>query len=67
MGVVELQKGECKESAQLLKKVPTDRFPYRDFYLSVALRQCGENKAAAETYSSFLRRNPAPFFITQLR
>jgi hypothetical protein len=67
MGVLELQKGECEESVPHLKEVPTDRFPYRDLYLSIALRQCGQSKAAAESYSSYLQRNPVPFFITQIR
>jgi tetratricopeptide (TPR) repeat protein len=48
MGVVGLGKGECKESVKLLKKVPSDQFPYRDTYLSIALRNCGANKAAED-------------------
>jgi Tfp pilus assembly protein PilF len=67
MGVVGLQKGECKESVKLLKKVPTDQFPYRDLYLSIALRGCGENKAADESYQNFRQRNPAPFSMTSLQ
>ncbi len=67
LGTVDLGNGNSKEAADHLKKVPTGRFPYRDLYLSIALRNCGKNKAADETYQSFLRSHPAPFLISELR
>jgi hypothetical protein len=67
LGVVVLGKGEYKESARLLKKVSSDQFPYRDLYLSIALSNCGDNKAAEESYVNFLQRNPALFDITLLK
>ena len=67
LGTAGLENGHSKEAADHLKKVSTDRFPYRDLYLSIALRNCGKHKAADETYQSFLRRNPATFLISDLR
>jgi hypothetical protein len=67
LGLVGLERGNSKEAADHLKKVSPDRYPYRDLYLSIALRNCGKNKAAGETYQSFLRRNPATFLISDLR
>jgi tetratricopeptide (TPR) repeat protein len=61
LGTVGLGKGLSKEAAKRLKKSPSDRFPYRDLYLSMALRNLGKNKAADETYQKFLLRNPAPY------
>jgi hypothetical protein len=67
LGVVGLEKGQSAESIKYLKKIPADRFPYRDWYLSIALRNCGKNKAADESFRKFLQRNPAPFFVHMLR
>lgn len=67
LGMLSLQKGESKSAADHLKKVPTDRFPYRDLYLSIALRNYGKTKAADESYRNFLRRNPVPLLISLLQ
>jgi hypothetical protein len=67
LGTIGLKKRESKEAAEYLKKISPDRFPYRDFYLSIALRNCGKNKAADESFQSFIRHNPAPYLISQLR
>ncbi len=66
LGTISLEKGQSREAAEHLKKVSADHFPYRDLYLSIALRNCGKNKAADESYRSFLRRKPAPFMIYSL-
>ncbi len=60
-GVVSLERGLYKEAARHLKKVSEDRFPYRNLFLSMALRHLGKAKSADETFLSFLRRNPFPF------
>ena len=67
LGTIGLARGNSEEAAEHLKKVPTDRFPYRDLYLSIALRNCGKEKSADQTYRAFLKRNPAPFLISSLR
>ena len=64
LGVVGLGKGEYKESVKRLKKVSSDQFSYRDLYLSIALRNCGDSKAAEESYLNFLQRNPALFYAS---
>jgi len=61
IGTVSLARGENKDAVEYLKKTSTDRFPYRDLYLSIALRHLGKTKAAEEMYKNFLRRNPVPF------
>lgn len=61
LGIVGLEKGASKDSVEHLKKVPPDRFPYRDLCLSIAMRNCGKAKAADETFRNFLQRNRAPF------
>jgi Tfp pilus assembly protein PilF len=60
IGTVSLEKGKNDEAVKYLKKAPTDRFPYRDLYLSIALHHLGKTKAAEETYKNFLKRNPVP-------
>ena len=67
MGTISVEKGNYKDAVDHLKKIPAERFPYRDLYLSMALRNSGKTKAAEETYMSFLRRNPAPYAISQIR
>lgn len=67
LGTIKLERGESKEAVEHLKKVSTNRFPYRDLYLSIALRNCGKEKAADEAHRNFLRRNPAPFLISSSR
>jgi hypothetical protein len=66
LGTVSLEKGLSREAARNLKKTPPDRFPYRDLYLSIALRNFGKTKAADESYRNFLKRRPAPFYISLL-
>jgi tetratricopeptide (TPR) repeat protein len=60
LGMLELGKGNAQGAMNHLKKAPSDRFPYRDLFLSIALRNCGKSKAADESYRNFVRRNPAP-------
>lgn len=67
LGTLEVEKGLYKDAADHLKKVPAERYPLRDLYLSMALRNSGKTKAADETYMSFLRRHPAPFAVTEIR
>ncbi len=67
LGTLKLERGESKEAAHHLKKIPADRFPFRNLFLSIALRNCGKSKEADETYRSFIRNNPAPFLISILR
>lgn len=67
LGTVGLEMGRNEEAVAHLKKVPSDRFPYRDLYLSIALRNRGQLKAAEETYRDFLRRNPVPYMVASLR
>jgi len=67
LGTVGVRMGNCRDAVSHLKKISADRFPYRDLYLSIALRNCGDIKAAERTYLSFLRRHPAPLLLTSLR
>jgi hypothetical protein len=63
LGVGDLKKGQLKDSVAHLKKAPAERFPYRDLYLSIALRNMGKTKAAEESYHTFLQHNPARYFV----
>ncbi len=67
LGTIGVEKGDSKQAAEHLKKISADRFPYKDLYLSIALRNCGKTKAAEESYRNFLRHNPAPFLVSLLR
>ena len=67
MGRVDLEKGLNKEAADHLRKIPPKRFPYRDLYLSIALRNLGKSKAADEAYRKFMERNPVPYSISTLQ
>ena len=67
MGTIELRMGQSKNALEHLKKPSTERFPNRNLYLSLALRSCGKQKAADESYQDFLRHNPAPYFVSLLR
>jgi hypothetical protein len=67
LGVTLLQRGYTKRSIQHLKKVPAPKFPYRDLYLSIALRQTGKDKAAQEAFDSFLRHVPVRFSYVEFR
>jgi hypothetical protein len=61
LGVNSLDKGLAKEAVNHLKKVPSEKYLYRDLYLPLALRGCGKTKAAEDRYRNFLRRNPAGY------
>jgi len=61
LGVMSLEKGLVKKAIEHLKKISSDKFPYRDLYLSIALRISGKTKAAEDSYQSFLRRDPVPY------
>ena len=67
LGTIGVENGKSKEATEHLKRITAERFPYRDLYLSIALRNCGKAKAADQSYQSFLRRNPPPFLISVLR
>lgn len=66
LGTVGLEKGMDKESIQHLKKIPSERYPYRDLYLSIAFRNAGKTKAADESYRNFVRQHPVPYAISIL-
>jgi tetratricopeptide (TPR) repeat protein len=66
LGTVGLGKGMNKEAAENLKKISSDRYPYRDLYLSIALRNAGKTRAADESYRNFIKRNPVPYAISIL-
>jgi hypothetical protein len=66
LGTVGLGKGMDKEAAENLKKISSDRYPYRDLYLSIALRNEGKTKAADESYRNFVKRNPVPYAFSVL-
>ncbi len=61
IGRASLEKGLYEEAVNHLKKAPQGRFPYRDLFLSIALHNLGEEKAAENLYWNFLRHNPFPF------
>jgi tetratricopeptide (TPR) repeat protein len=63
IGKVSLEKGLDKEAAKYLKDTPRDQFPYRDLYLSTALRHLGKTKTADKAYRDFLKHNPFPFAL----
>lgn len=67
LGTIELRMGHSKNALEHLKKASADRFPHRNLYLSLALRNCGKQKAADESYREFLKHNPAPYFVSLLR
>lgn len=62
-GVVCLEIGLFQEAARHLKEVSGDRFPYRDLFLSSALRNLGKTKSADAMFRDYLKRNPFPFAI----
>ena len=66
LGTVGLGKGMGKEAAENLRKISSDRYPYRDLYLSIALRNAGKTKAADESYRNFVKRNPVPYALSIL-
>jgi hypothetical protein len=66
MGIITLAKGKNAEAAGHLRKAPKSQFPYRDLYLSIALRNCGKTKAADEAFRSFVRQYRAPFAVSVL-
>jgi tetratricopeptide (TPR) repeat protein len=66
LGTVGLGKAESQEAVKHLGKIPADRFAYRDLCLSIAIRNCGKNKAADESFRNFVRRNPAPCGVSLL-
>jgi len=67
LGTIGLGEGLNKESAERLKKASPDRFPYRDLYLSIALRNLGKTKVADEAYGKFLQHHPVPYALTRLQ
>jgi len=67
MGTMELRLGNTKDAIEHLKRASADSFPDRDLYLSLALRRCGKQKAADESYRAFLKHNPAPLLVYVLR
>ncbi len=67
IGMVSLRKGEIKEAAKRLKKVPEGPFPYRDLFLSLALRNLGKTKDADRAFSGFLKRTRVPLALNTLQ
>ncbi|NLT66325.1 MAG: tetratricopeptide repeat protein [Acidobacteria bacterium] len=67
LGTVGLRKGESEAAVQHLKKASRDRFPQRDLYLSIALRNCGKTKDADASFRDFLKHNPAPLMAASPR
>ena len=63
ISTVSIRKGKNKEAVERLKKLSSDRFPYRDYYLSKALGNLGKTKASHLAYRNFLKRNPFPFAV----
>ncbi len=61
LGLMSLQRGFPQKAVEHLKKIPQEKFSYRDLYLSIALRACGKTRAAQESYQNFLRRNPVGY------
>jgi Flp pilus assembly protein TadD len=67
LGTIELRRGQSKNALAHLKKTSAERFPNRNLYLSLALRSCGKQKEADESYRDFLKHNPVPYFVSLLR
>ncbi len=67
MGMVSLKKGEMKEAAKRLKKAPEGLFPYRDLFLSLALRNIGKTKEADKAFSRYLKQIRAPLDLSTLQ
>lgn len=63
MGTIHLEKGMNKQAVKCLKKISPDKLPYRDLYLSIALRNLGKVKAADEAFRSVLRRNSISYAL----
>lgn len=63
LGVMSLQRGLPQKAVEHLRKIPPEKFLYRDLYLSIALRACSKMKAAQESYQSFLKRNPVDYVL----
>jgi len=62
LGVLALERGHYKQSAQELQNVDGRRFRYRDLYLSVAQRGLGQLKTAWKTFQDFCQHNPIQLF-----
>ncbi len=63
MGVMALQREYPLEAVRNLSKANRTRFPARDLYLSLALRELGKVDAAAKNLRKFLEGNTAPWFL----
>ncbi len=67
IGIISLEKGMNRQAADRLKRTSRDFFPYRDLYLSIALHNLGEAKAADKAYRSFFKRNPVSYALETQR
>jgi tetratricopeptide (TPR) repeat protein len=63
LGVLALGRGYHKQSALELGHVDPERFPYRDLFLSIALRGLGQSKAAARAFDTFLQHQSVALFV----
>ncbi|PYV11700.1 MAG: hypothetical protein DMG07_18615 [Acidobacteria bacterium] len=59
LGLLALEKGRWNQAAQQLSLANPDRFPYRDLFLSIALRAMGHGRQASKSFREFLKRRPA--------
>jgi Tfp pilus assembly protein PilF len=66
MAMVCMGKGLYGEAVRHLKKVPADRFPLRDLYLSLVLQHCGKAKAASDAHRKFLKHRRASYAVSAL-
>jgi Tfp pilus assembly protein PilF len=65
LGLLAFGEGRWKEASKEFKRTSADRFPYRDLFLSQALRRLGKTREAAQAFLRFLARNPVSVFITR--
>jgi Tfp pilus assembly protein PilF len=64
LGVLALERGHFKQSAEALATVDARRFRHRDLFLSIAQRGMGQHKASRSSFREYLRRNPVEVFRT---
>ena len=61
LGVMSLRKSNPKLAMNYLKKVPVEKYPYRDLYLSLAQREAGKAKAAEESFRTFMKHHTVEY------
>jgi Tfp pilus assembly protein PilF len=66
LGILALENGDWRRAERELSITPSDRFPYKHLFRSVALARLGRSREAAKDVSQFRMRNPVPYSVVQM-